>query len=202
MNNGTLIVYSGPSGVGKGTILKPYLETHPEAVLSISVTTRAPREGETNGVEYYFVSRGEFERLINGGGMLEYAQYSGNYYGTPRAAVERMIAEGRDVVLEIEVQGAMQVKKTFPDAVFVFILPPSYESLRERLTGRGTETPETLTKRLSTARHELQCAPEYDFVIVNDDVQQATDRLATVIQAAKYRTGNMKNMIAKVCEEE
>lgn len=202
MNNGTLIVYSGPSGVGKGTILKPYLETHPEAVLSISVTTRAPREGETNGVEYYFVSRGEFERLIKGGGMLEYAQYSGNYYGTPRAAVERMIAEGRDVVLEIEVQGAMQVKKTFPDAVFVFILPPSYESLRERLTGRGTETPETLAKRLATARHELACAPEYDFVIVNDDINQAIERLTTVIQAAKYRTGNMKNMIEKVCEEE
>ena len=123
-NRGMLIVYSGPSGVGKGTLLAPYLKSHPDAALSVSVTTRAPRPGETDGVEYSFITRERFEQLIKSDGLLEYAEYSGNYYGTPRAAVEEKIAAGRDVVLEIEVQGAMKIKKSFPDAAFIFILPP------------------------------------------------------------------------------
>ena len=140
MSEGTLIVYSGPSGVGKGTILRPYLESHPEAVLSVSVTTRAPRPGETDGVEYHFITREEFDRLAKSDGLLEHAEYSGNCYGTPRAAVERHIAEGRDVVLEIEVQGAMKIRESFPEAVFVFILPPP--------TGRSTSgSPEGAPRR-------------------------------------------------------
>ena len=200
MSEGTLIVDSGPSGVGTGTILRPSLESHPEAVLSVSVTTRAPRPGETDGVEYHFITREEFDRLAKSDGLLEHAEYSGNCYGTPRAAVERHISDGRDVVLEIEVQGAMKIRESFPEAVFVFILPPSYGTLHERLAGRGTETPEAMEARLRTARFELSHAAEYDYVIVNDDVEKAREQLGAIITAAKCRTRNMKKFIDKVCE--
>ena len=141
MRKGLLIVYSGPSGVGKGTILGPYLKEHPEAVLSVSMTTRAPRPGETDGVEYHFVTREQFESEIAAGGLLEYAQYSGNYYGTPHRMVEEQRAQGRDVVLEIEVQGAAHIRKVCPDAVFIFVMPPSYETLENRLSGRAPNRP-------------------------------------------------------------
>ncbi|MCI8649890.1 MAG: guanylate kinase [Anaerotruncus sp.] len=197
---GMLIVYSGPSGVGKGTLMAPYLKAHPEAVLSVSMTTRAPRPGETDGVAYYFVTRERFEQEIAQNGLLEYAQYSGNYYGTPRAMVEERIAQGQDVVLEIEVQGAMKIKKTFPDAVFIFVLPPSFEVLEQRLTGRGTEPPEVVAKRLAAAKAELHSASLYDYIIVNDEVGRAGARLEAVICAAKCQTKYMKNLIDKVSE--
>lgn len=197
---GLLVIYSGPSGVGKGTVLKPYLQTHPNAVLSISMTTRAPRPGERDGVEYYFVTREEFERKIAEGGLLEYAQYSGNYYGTPREPVERMVAEGRDVVLEIEVQGALQVKNAFPQSATVFILPPSYPVLCERLAGRGTEPPEVVEKRLAVARQELTMADQYEYIIINDDIHTAGEQLAAVIIAEKCRLRHMKSIIEKVCD--
>lgn len=196
---GMLIVYSGPSGVGKGTLMGPYLKGHPEAVLSVSMTTRAPRPGETDGVEYHFVSRERFEEQIAAGGFLEYAEYSGNYYGTPRAMVEEQIAKGRDVVLEIEVQGAMKIRQTFPDAVFIFVLPPSFDALRERLCCRGTECGEVMAKRLAAAKTELQSAPLYDYVIVNDDLAAAGGRLAAVIAAAKCQTRYMRDFIDQVC---
>ena len=187
MRKGLLIVYSGPSGVGKGTILGPYLKEH-----------RAPRPGETDGVEYHFVTREQFESEIAAGGLLEYAQYSGNYYGTPHRMVEEQRAQGRDVVLEIEVQGAAHIRKVCPDAVFIFVMPPSYETLENRLSGRGTEPPEVVQRRLEAARTELRCAAEYDYIIVNDDLEEARARLGAVIIAARCEARRMKNMIDKV----
>lgn len=197
---GTLIVYSGPSGVGKGTVLKRYLQAHPEAVLSVSMTTRAPRPGEADGVDYFYVTREAFEAECARGGLLEYAEYSGNYYGTPRANVEAQLAQGRDVILEIEVQGAEKIRRLYPDAGFVFVLPPTFEALRQRLVGRGTETPEVVERRLQQARFELSHARDYDFAIINDDVEIACKQLELVIAAAKCRTGNMTDFIEKVCE--
>ena len=195
---GLLIVYSGPSGVGKGTLLRPYLATHPAAALSVSVTTRAPRPGERDGVDYHFITEEQFQRLVAEDGLLEHARYNGNGYGTPREAVERQLAAGRDVVLEIEVQGAMKIKQSFPDAVFVFILPPSYETLRNRLSGRGTEPPEVVEARLAAAHYELSFAEQYDYVIVNDDLEAAGEKLAAVISAARCRTKNMMWMIERM----
>lgn len=191
--SGLLIVYSGPSGVGKGTLLKPYLKTHPQTVLSVSMTTRAPREGETDGVEYYFVSKEQFEQMISQNGFLEYAQYSGNYYGTPRKMVEEQLAAGKDVVLEIEVQGAQKIRKSFPDAVFIFILPPDYETLERRLIGRGTEDLQTVSRRLAAAKEELSYAQKYDYQIVNDDLQEAQKCLEQAILDAYKRKNMEKN---------
>ena len=201
-NRGMLIVYSGPSGVGKGTLLAPYLKSHPDAALSVSVTTRAPRPGETDGVEYSFITRERFEQLIKSDGLLEYAEYSGNYYGTPRAAVEEKIAAGRDVVLEIEVQGAMKIKKSFPDAAFIFILPPSYAELKRRLQGRGTEPPQVVARRLAAARRELSYAGEYEYAIVNDSLETAGAQLAAVIEASRCRTKYMTDFIKQISEVE
>lgn len=197
---GMLYVYSGPSGVGKGTILMPYLKAHENAILSVSATTRAPRPGERDGVEYHFLNRGQFEELIANGGLLEFAQYSGNYYGTPRAEVEKCLMEGYDVFLEIEVQGAMKVKQTFPDAVFIFVLPPSFETLRRRLTGRGTEPPEVVKMRLDAARDEMCHAMDYDYIIINDNVEKAREQLSSIVTAAKCQTKNMKKLIKKVSD--
>lgn len=197
---GMLYVYSGPSGVGKGTILVPYLKEHDHAVLSVSATTRAPRPGETDGVEYHFKNREQFEELIQTDGLLEYAQYSGNYYGTPRAEVEKCLLEGYDVFLEIEVQGAMKIKQTFPDAVFIFVLPPSFEVLQHRLTGRGTEAPEVVEMRLNAAREEMLHAIDYDYVIINDDVEKSREQLDCIVTAAKCQTKNMKKRIEKVSD--
>ena len=198
---GMLFVYSGPSGVGKGTILVPYLKEHENAVLSVSATTRAPRPGETDGVEYHFLSHEQFEELIENKGLLEYATYSGNYYGTPRAEVEKRLLEGDDVFLEIEVQGAMKIKKTFPDAVFIFVLPPSYEILKNRLTGRGTEPLEVVKVRLDTAREEMRHAMDYDYIILNENVEKAREQLSCIVTAAKCQTKYLKKRIEEVSEE-
>lgn len=192
---GTLFVYSGPSGVGKGTLLLPCLENNERMALSVSMTTRAPRPGERDGVDYYFVSRERFEESIAQGGFLEYACYSGNYYGTPRRMVEEQLAAGRDVVLEIEVQGAMQIKRTFPRAVFIFIMPPSFECLQNRLTGRGTETMEKVALRLRAAYDEIDYAKEYDYIIVNDDINIARAKLISVMQAAKCERRAMREWL-------
>ena len=200
---GTLIVYSGPSGVGKGTLLQPYLSRHPEACLSVSVTTRAPRPGEVDGVHYWFITEERFDQLVDSDGLLEHACYSAHSYGTPRAQVEEQLAQGRDVILEIEVQGAMQIKRSFPDAVFVFILPPSLEELRRRLSGRGTEPPQVVEDRLAAALRELGFAKEYDYLIVNDDLERAGSRLEAVIAASKCRTANLLDYVERMvnCHE-
>jgi len=195
---GNLIVYSGPSGVGKGTILKPLLYPEGELVLSVSATTRAPRAGEIDGREYHFVSREKFIDMIASGDMLEYAEYNGNYYGTPKSFVERQRELGRDVVLEIETKGAFQVKKLCPDAVMIFIMPPSYDELKSRLVNRGTETPKQISGRLSAALGEIRLAEDYDFVIINNDLEDARRQLMQAINSAGLLARLNKNMIYEV----
>ncbi len=195
MSKGSLIVLSGPSGSGKGTILSKLLGEDKNTFLSVSATTRTARPGEVDGVNYHFMSKAQFESLIESDGMLEYACYCDNYYGTPKKAVYDQIEKGNNVILEIEVQGAMQIKKACPEAVLVFVLPPSIEVLEQRLRGRGTEDEDTVLKRMETALKEIEKAPEYDFVIVNDDLDVAVDDLASVIKSAKFHKNSMKQFL-------
>ena len=197
MSKGLLIVVSAPSGCGKGTLLAEVLKKD-NFYYSVSATTRAPREGEVNGVNYHFTSKEDFEKLIASGGVLEYAQYCGNYYGTPRKAVEDKLAEGKDVILEIEVQGAMKIKQSCPEAVFVFILPPSVETLKERLEKRGTETADVIAKRVAEARGEIEKAYNYDYVIVNDDLDTAVSEFIKAVEAEKLTVKRSKDLIDSV----
>ena len=174
---GKVFVITGPSGVGKGTLIERLLERITELELSISATTRSPRPGEVDGRDYHFLAPDEFDRRVEAGDFLEHATYSGNRYGTLREEVERRLAEGRSVVLEIEVQGARQVREAMPEAVQIFIAPPSPEVLRERLEGRGTDSPEAIEERLRTAETELTARDEFPHVVVNDEVQKATSEL-------------------------
>ena len=189
---GLLVVVSGPSGVGKGTIMRPFMERNKNVKYSVSATTRAPREGEIDGVNYHFVTKEQFEKLIENDEMLEWARYGGNYYGTPRFAVERNLAAGLDVVLEIEVKGAQQVRRRCPEAVSVFIMPPSFEELSNRLHGRNTESEEKIMERLDIARSEMQLAYDYD------DVDEAVRRLEVILEAAKALPKFMKDFIDEV----
>ena len=197
MSKGLLIVVSAPSGCGKGTLLAEVLRND-NFYYSVSATTRAPREGEVNGVNYHFTSKEDFEKLIASGGVLEYAQYCGNYYGTPKKAVEDKLAEGKDVILEIEVQGAMKIKQSCPEAVFVFILPPSVETLKERLEKRGTETADVIAKRVAEARGEIEKAYNYDYVIVNDDLDTAVSQFIEAVEAEKLTVKRSTELIDRV----
>lgn len=197
MNKGILIVVSAPSGCGKGTILAEVLKNE-KFYYSVSATTRSPRPGETDGVNYHFLKKDQFEELIKNGGMLEYAEYCGNYYGTPRDKVLEKINEGKNVILEIEVQGAMQIKEKCPEAVFVFIAPPSVAELRNRLVNRGTETPDVIEKRVSEAAQEISFAYKYDYVVVNDVLDAAIDDFLSVIRAEELKAENQKNIIDEV----
>lgn len=211
MDKGRLIVVSAPSGCGKGTILGRVFADS-DVYYSVSCTTRAPREGEQNGREYIFLSVDEFEKMIADDGFLEYAKFAENYYGTPRKAAEDNLAEGRDVILEIETQGAFQIKEKKPEAVMIFILPPSIEELRRRLLKRGTETAEVIDKRVSQAAGEIEKAYNYDFVIMNDDLDTAVADFETVINsisdpavdAGAHRADNeqVKKMIREVLEND
>ncbi len=186
--NGLLIVLSGPSGVGKGTVRRALFNTKGHKfTYSISMTTRMPREGEVDGVDYYFVSREEFEKRIKEKRFLEYAEFVGNYYGTPSDKVDDQLALGHEVVLEIEVQGAMQVKAKRPDAVFIFIAPPSYEALYNRLRKRGTESEEVINARIEKAHREVMLANGYDYIVINDNVDNAADRIRAIIRAEHAR---------------
>lgn len=176
-----LTVVSGPSGVGKSSVLSEVRRHVPEVYFSVSATTRAPRPGEIDGVHYHFVSVAEFERMIAEGEMLEHARYAGNFYGTPRKPVQDAIAAGNPAVLEIELQGARQVRTAWPDAQLVMLLPPSWDELVDRLTGRGTEPADIVEKRLAAAREELAAEPEFDETVVNADVQSATSELVRLI---------------------
>lgn len=185
---GLLMVVSGPSGCGKGTVLGRLLKEDPNVFYSVSATTRAPRPGEVEGVHYFFLSKEQFEEKIKTGGMLEYANYVANYYGTPAQAVEDQRSLGHDVILEIEIQGAMQVKAKCPDAVMVFVSPPSMEELKRRLIDRKTESEEVVNNRLKTAEKEMKAISKYDYVVVNDEVENAVSSLKAILQAEKCRT--------------
>lgn len=198
---GLLIVFSGPSGVGKGTVRQEIFSTPDHKFeYSVSMTTRAQRPGEVDGKDYFFRSREEFEELIRNGQMLEYAEYVGNYYGTPLTYVNETLDKGIDVFLEIEVQGALQVKKKVPDAVFIFLTPPDLNELEERLVGRGTDSEEVIAQRIERAREEIALMSEYDYAIVNDEVTLAAERVKRVIEAEHFRVDRVisryRNMIS------
>lgn len=181
VNRGVLFVISGPSGVGKGTINRMLMDEFGDRVaFSVSATTREPREGEVDGRHYFFISRQDFEKRIANNEFLEHAEYAGNCYGTPRSYVLKLLQEGVSVILEIDLQGAIQVKERMPEAVSIFILPPSFEELENRLRGRGTETPERIERRLAAARHEMDMAHLYDYRIVNDDLEDAYQQLRSI----------------------
>ncbi|HGI2460451.1 TPA: guanylate kinase [Streptococcus agalactiae] len=197
---GLLIVFSGPSGVGKGTVRQEIFSTPDHKFdYSVSMTTRPQRPGEVDGVDYFFRTREEFEALIKEGQMLEYAEYVGNYYGTPLSYVNETLDKGIDVFLEIEVQGALQVKSKVPDGVFIFLTPPDLEELEERLVGRGTDSPEVIAQRIERAKEEIALMMEYDYAVVNDQVSLAAERVKRVIEAEHYRVdrviGRYTNMV-------
>lgn len=200
--DGLLIVLSGPSGVGKATVRRALFNTEGHNfTYSISMTTRKPRVGEVDGVDYYFVSEEEFERRIRQGRFLEFARFVGNYYGTPLDEVEKLLKEDKEVILEIEVEGAMQVKAKMPDAVLIFIAPPSYDALKSRLLNRGTENEETILERLQKAHRELTLAAGYDYIVINDDVDNAADRIKAIIRAEHARCRRSLNGFLQLLEE-
>lgn len=186
-DRGSLIVLSGPSGVGKGTVCAALRRRSKELVYSVSATTRAPRAGETDGVNYFFKSREQFQAMIDRGELLEWAEYVGNFYGTPMSFVKQTIESGRDIILEIEVQGALQVQRNFPDAVFIFLLPPSLHELRNRIVTRGTESEETIRSRMNVALEEIGLLEHYDYAIVNDEVEAACCRIEAIVTAERCR---------------
>ena len=183
---GIIVVVSGFSGAGKGTLMKELLSRYDNYKLSISATTRSPRPGEENGREYFFLSKEEFEKLIDEDGLIEHAKYVDNYYGTPRSFVEEELSKGKDVILEIEMQGALQIKKKFPNALLLFVTPPSAEELERRLRGRGTEEDDVIRKRLSRAKEEAQGIDEYDNIVINDDLDVCVKQMHAIIQAAHF----------------
>lgn len=199
---GLLIVLSGPSGVGKGTVRKAIFESEGnEFEYSISMTTRKMREGEVEGLDYFFRSREEFEALIQAGKMLEYAEYVGNYYGTPLDYVNQTLDEGKDVFLEIEVQGAMKVKEQVPDGVFIFLTPPDFDELKSRIVNRGTDDMSVIDERMKVAREEVEMMRHYDYAVVNDKVELAVDRIKKIIESEHYRVDRVIDSYEKMLKE-
>ncbi len=192
---GLLIIFSGPSGCGKGTLVSALLAKRTDTVLSVSVTTRAPRPDEIDGYHYFFRTKEEVENMIQNNELLEFAEYSGNFYGTPRAAVEEQLNAGKNVILEIEVQGAEKVMNRCKDFVSIFLAVPSVEELESRLRGRGTESEERITERMNAAVREMSCADKYQYLVLNDDVSLAVERLNTIIEAEKMRVSRNKSIL-------
>lgn len=189
---GLLLVVSGPSGAGKGTICRGLMAKYHQIRYSVSATTRQPRQGEVDGQHYFFLTKEKFEKMINEGEFLEWASVYDNYYGTPKKKVLDALAQGQDIILEIDIQGALKVKKEFPEAVFIFVVPPSLEELRDRIVGRATDSEEVIEKRLNCAGKELTYVDKYDYVIVNDDINVAIQKLESVIIAEKCRPQRCK----------
>ena len=201
MSKGVLAVVSGFSGAGKGTIMKALLKEYDDYALSISVTTRSPRPGEEDGREYFFRTREEVEKMIAEDQLLEYAEYVGNYYGTPSFYVEYMLSRGKNVILEIELKGAMQIKQKNPEAVLVFITPPSFEELKNRLIGRGTETEEVINSRLARAAEEAEEMDKYDYIVVNDQVEDCVHCLHQIILSERCKVHCNEELIKTIQEE-
>lgn len=198
---GILMVLSGFSGAGKGTLVKGLLGKYDNYALSVSATTRKPRPGEEDGREYFFRSVEEFERMIEENAFIEYAKYVDNYYGTPKEYVQQKLNEGKDVILEIEIQGALKVKKEFPDTLLLFVMPPSAEQLRERLIGRGTESEDVIASRLARAVKEAEGIEAYDYLVINDDLDTCISQLHEIIQSEHYRVDRNQEMIEKMRRE-
>ena len=198
-DRGVLFVVSGPSGAGKGTICKALIERSADVFLSVSATTRKPRENEVGGVHYHFLSEDDFKRRIAEGDMLEYAVFCGNYYGTPKHKVDEMLDAGKNVILEIEVQGAMKVRAKYPEGVFIFVLPPSMQELRNRIKGRGTESDEVIAERLNTAAWECSHVEKYNYILLNDSLEDAVGQFEAVILAEHCRTERNIKLIEEVC---
>ena len=202
-HQGILVVVSGFSGAGKGTLMKELLKRYDNYALSISATTRAPREGETDGKEYFFVTKEQFEKMRDERKLIEYAQYVNNYYGTPKEYVEQKMAEGKDVILEIEIQGALKVREKRPDTLLLFVTPPNGDELKNRLTGRGTETQEVIEARLSRASEEAEGVEAYDYLLINDELDICVEELHEIIRSEHRRLTRQQNIekIAKIREE-
>ena len=199
---GLLLVVSGPSGAGKGTICKALLNKNDQIKLSVSATTRKPRNGEVHGVNYFFIEKEEFTKMIENGEFLEYAHIYDNFYGTPKAAIIECLEKGQDVILEIEMQGARQIKEVYPEGVFIFVLPPSLEELKSRIVGRGTETQEEIEKRFSCAFEEINQIVNYDYFIVNEDIEKSVSDVEAIICAEKNKVTRYKNNIIDKFKEE
>ena len=198
-NKGLLMIISGFSGAGKGTVVNRLLDKYGDFyALSISATTRSPREGEVHGREYFFKTREEFESMISNDELIEYARYVDNFYGTPKDYVEEKLNEGGNVILEIEIQGALKVKKIFPEAVLIFLFPPTVDELEKRLKNRGTETDQVITERMSRACKEIESAYDYDYIVINDDVEECTDAIHGMINAEKLKVSRQKDFIDKI----
>lgn len=200
-DQGILVVVSGFSGAGKGTLIKAMLEKHHNYALSISATTRKSREGEMDGREYFFVTRERFERMIEEGQLIEHAQYVNNYYGTPRQYVFQQMADGKDVILEIEIQGALKIKERFPDALLLFVMPPSADELKRRLIGRGTETMEVIDQRLHRAADEADGMTSYDYILVNDQIDTCVEAMHQLIQAQHRKVSSNLDFIEQMRSE-
>ena len=198
---GILVVVSGFSGAGKGTLMKELLRWYDNYALSVSATTRQPREGEIGGKDYFFVTREQFQQMIEEKRLVEYAQYVNHYYGTPRAYVEQRMKEGKDVILEIEVQGALKVKKRFPDALLIFVTPPDAQELRRRLVGRGTETIEVINARLRRAAEEASGMEAYDYLLINDEIDTCVEQMHQLIQLQHNKTGYHLEFLSRMREE-
>lgn len=196
--NGILVIFSGPSGSGKDTVLNKLLFGRDDIKVSVSMTTREMREGEIDGTHYYFVNREYFEKKVSENKMLEYAEYNGNMYGTPKAPVDDMLKSGKAVILEIEVQGAEKIRKIYPDVISIFLMPPSVRVLEERLRGRGTDDEETINHRLVIAKEEIRRASEYDYVVINDTVENAVAGIETIINAERKKTFRNKKILSEV----
>ena len=199
---GLLLVVSGPSGAGKGTICKALLNKNDKIKLSVSATTRKPRNGEVHGVNYFFLEKEEFTTMIENGEFLEYAQIYDNFYGTPKSAIIECLEKGQDVILEIEMQGAKQIKEVYPEGVFIFVLPPSLEELKSRIVGRGTETQEEIEKRFSCAFEEINQIVNYDYFIVNEDIEKSVNDVEAIIASEKNKVIRYKNNIIDKFKEE